>query len=626
MAKGKTIDPRQDALEIDYLRAVFVDPSIENAYRRYSWPETSLLMRAGLIGTLIATWVFVYSDYVFVGFSATFVVLMLVRITISVLCIWAIRQCRYLRDRARVEFLIKPSIVIASILFLIVANTRPADHVYIIIQCISLIYGLYLFLPMHLIFASFALVGSSLFFCGSLIVRGHLSITEIVTLLATFMTANFFGYLTSRQINSLRRSTFARGLRERRARRHLMEEIQERRLIERQLVAATHIAEDANNAKSAFLAVMSHEIRTPLTGILGFAQLLADSGLDPIQASYVDIIARSGQNLTRLLNDILDLSKVEAGRLRIEKAPFFILAIIRDTLTLIEQRSQLTSQHISRSLPVALERVQVVGDAGRIQQILSNIIDNALKFSNGQPVSLSVRAKDLGSTLDLVIAVAAHGPGVPDHLKAEIFQPYVTTPNAGPSGPGAGLGLAVSARLANAMGGTLAVLDREGGGSIFEIHLTLPILQTGSDDAKPESEPANSGPVLSILLADDDEVNRLLVSTLLTRMNHEVTSVANGRDALDMAVTARFDAVFMDIRMPIMDGVEAIELIRASGVRGMAALPIFAMTANIMDSEVRHYLAVGANSVISKPINRAELAAALEFAATHKITSQQQDN
>jgi CheY-like chemotaxis protein len=405
-----------------------------------------------------------------------------------------------------------------------------------------------------------------------------------------------------------------------------MEEIQERRLIERQLVAATHIAEDANNAKSAFLAVMSHEIRTPLTGILGFAQLLADSGLDPIQASYVDIIARSGQNLTRLLNDILDLSKVEAGRLRIEKAPFFILAIIRDTLTLIEQRSQLTSQHISRSLPVALERVQVVGDAGRIQQILSNIIDNALKFSNGQPVSLSVRAKDLGSTLDLVIAVADHGPGVPDHLKAEIFQPYVTTPNAGPSGPGAGLGLAVSARLANAMGGTLAVLDREGGGSIFEIHLTLPILQTGSDDAKPESEPANSGPVLSILLADDDEVNRLLVSTLLTRMNHEVTSVANGRDALDMAVTARFDAVFMDIRMPIMDGVEAIELIRASGVRGMAALPIFAMTANIMDSEVRHYLAVGANSVISKPINRAELAAALEFAATHKITSQQQDN
>jgi signal transduction histidine kinase len=372
-------------------------------------------------------------------------------------------------------------------------------------------------------------------------------------------------------------------------------------------------AEAANRAKSAFLATMSHEIRTPLNGVLGMAQAMAADSLTAVQRERLSVIHQSGESLLAILNDVLDLSKIEAGRLELECIEFDLSEVARGA------HSAFTALANKKGLSFALDaeaaKGRYRGDPTRLRQILYNLISNALKFT--EHGEIRVAASYDGERL--AIAVRDTGVGISPENLGRLFGKFdqldsSTTRRFG----GTGLGLSICRELAHLMGGDIEVESTLGKGSCFTVRLPLarvgeenPALALPTEAASQGEGEAETMP-LRVLAAEDNEVNQLVLKTLLHQLGIEPTVVDDGRAAVEAWESEAWDVILMDIQMPEMDGVDATGAIRArERETGRPRTPILALTANAMSHQIEAYLAAGMDGHVAKPIAAAALFAAL---------------
>jgi signal transduction histidine kinase/ActR/RegA family two-component response regulator len=378
------------------------------------------------------------------------------------------------------------------------------------------------------------------------------------------------------------------------------------------LVAAKTAAEAASRAKSDFLAVMSHEIRTPLNGILGMAQAMQRDGLPDTQKERLRVIRRSGEGLLSLLNDALDFSQIEAGKLSLDSAEFDMEHTTRGAMATFTPLAENKGLSFEFSIDAAAKG-RFRGDPVRLRQILYNLTSNAVKFTDKGGVAVCVsHAEGL-----LAIEVADSGVGIAGDRVEGLFEKFVQgDASATRRHGGVGLGLTICRSLAEMMGGRIEVSSVEGKGSIFTVRLPLeratepvPILA-----AMAPAPVADAAPI-RILAAEDNHVNQLVLRTLLSQAGLEPTLVENGAEAIEAWKTGAWDVILMDIQMPVMDGVTATREIRtfeASGDRRRT--PIIAVTANAMSHQVADYEAAGMDMVVPKPLDAAKLFEAIERA------------
>lgn len=396
--------------------------------------------------------------------------------------------------------------------------------------------------------------------------------------------------------------------------------------------AARRRAEAASHAKTDFLAMMSHEIRTPMTGILGMIDLLGTTGLDPVQQDYLSRARRTGDALLTVINDILDLSKLEAGSMRLHLETFNLGHAVTDVVELLSLRAA------EKGLRIVVENALHVppwldGDAGRIRQILLNLIGNAVKFTDKG--SITVRISLAGQNADgrpaaiapgspgiLRFEVRDTGIGIPPSLAPDLFKPFAQgDSSASRRHGGTGLGLAICRRLTTMLGGDIGFESLPGKGSLFWFTVAVtvaaepPILQ---DEPTALPSPAQAEP-LHLLLVEDTEVSRFLGRMVLEGAGYRVTTASDGREALEAIEREAFDAVLMDIQMPELDGISATRLIRALP-SPICDMPIIALTANVMEHDRRIYLEAGMDDHVAKPIDRTALLAAISRHTTGRLS------
>ena len=406
----------------------------------------------------------------------------------------------------------------------------------------------------------------------------------------------------------------------------VMRNIDTQKRAELELTKAKDEAEAANKAKSEFLANMSHEIRTPLNGVMGIASALAKAELAPQQAEMVGLIETSAQTLEALLTDILDLARIEAGRLEIRPEPFDMVTSVNACAALFQASAAAKDLTLKVEID-AYAQGSFDGDAPRIRQILSNLLGNAVKFTAQGEVKLAVKARRDETTTHLEFEVSDTGIGFDEDTRARLFGRFQQADGSiTRQYGGTGLGLAISRSLAEAMGGDLSAESTPGRGSIFRLVLELPRRSSGiemwgehHDDADQDADLE----AMRVLLAEDHPTNRRVVELILGAAGVDLTSVENGAEAVDMAARSRFDLILMDMQMPVMDGLTAIRAIRRREARaGAEPTPIYTLTANAMPEHAQASNAAGADGHITKPITADGLLRVVEQVWNEKAAAQ----
>ncbi|WP_243438696.1 chemotaxis protein CheB [Fundidesulfovibrio soli] len=396
----------------------------------------------------------------------------------------------------------------------------------------------------------------------------------------------------------------------------MIEDITDRKRFETEIVNAKEWAEAASSAKTEFLANMSHEIRTPISGIMGMTDLLLTSAEKPEEKQFLSMIRSSAQSLLAIVNDVLDLSKIEAQKLELDLGNFDPRAMLESLVQEFSVQAMEKGLDL-RFAPASDMPGLILGDSLRIAQIVKNLLSNALKFTDKGSVTLTVRtvAAPAGSAT-LEFCVSDTGIGIAPTQLSRLFQNFSQADSSySKRFGGTGLGLAISKRLAELMGGAISVESMPGKGSVFCFSAsfkTVQQAQTGGSNISPASIGALSGlPRLDILVAEDNSVNQLFICRVLEMAGHKVTLASNGEEVLEALDKGRFDLIFMDIQMPVLDGIKTTEIIRNASDPAVRNIPIIALTAYSMVGDRERILSTGVNDYLSKPVDLKDLTEAI---------------
>lgn len=380
------------------------------------------------------------------------------------------------------------------------------------------------------------------------------------------------------------------------------------------LAQAKAQAEQASEAKTSFLAMISHEIRTPLNGVLGMAEALRDTGLNTAQTELLDVMVSSGQSLLSIINDILDLTKIEAQQMEIEAVDFDLADLLDGVFGL--HRRVARDKGLDFTVSDALsDSFRIVSDPTRIRQVTSNLLSNALKFTEtgGVEVKIAVGAlQNRGDGIRLSISVSDTGPGIPEDKRHRLFQPFSQTDvSVTRRHGGTGLGLSIARKMCRLMDGDLIYAPGDGGGSVFTAGFLVargkgPLRE---DNVRlPDAETVLRARPWRILVAEDNKTNRLVLHHFLKQYRLKITMVENGAEAVAAWRGGAADLILMDINMPVMGGLEAAAAIRDIEAREhLAHCPVIALTANAMTHQVEEYLRCGIDGHVPKPVKRDQL-------------------